>query len=242
MLLAADCLSDLQEHALAAQAYREVLEAHAGRRDGAAASGRRPLLVRAARGRGEGAPGRCSGRRPDTPQAHYFLGAVLFEQKRTDEARTHLERELALDPRCAGCLAKLAHVAYLAGDDRQCESLARAGGGARPGATSRRTWSPGCSRTEAAATTRRSEHLSRVVEQAPGYAKAQYQLALAYQRSGNAAKAREHHGDLQPADPGAEGPDDRGARVGGVDRRARLEEAAYRVRTDSSGRPPAPAA
>ena len=36
------------------------------------------------------------------------------------------------------------------------------------------------------------EHLSRVVEQVPGYTKAQYQLALAYQRSGNVQKAREH--------------------------------------------------
>jgi protein involved in temperature-dependent protein secretion len=31
-----------------------------------------------------------------------------------------------------------------------------------------------------------------VVAQSPAYAKAQYQLALAYQRSGNASKAREH--------------------------------------------------
>ncbi len=66
-------------------------------------------------------------RAPGTPRAHFYLGAVLFEQKRSDEARAHLERELALDPRCYGCMAKLAHVAYLKGDDRQCESwLAKA--------------------------------------------------------------------------------------------------------------------
>jgi len=64
---------------------------------------------------------------PRLPQANYFLGVVLFEQKRTEEARAALERELALDARCSACMAKLAHVAYLAGDDRQCESwLAKA--------------------------------------------------------------------------------------------------------------------
>jgi len=36
------------------------------------------------------------------------------------------------------------------------------------------------------------QHLARVVAQAPVYAKAQYQLALAYRRSGNTTKAREH--------------------------------------------------
>ena len=36
------------------------------------------------------------------------------------------------------------------------------------------------------------EHLSRVVRQAPSFAKAQYQLAIAYQRAGDPAKAREH--------------------------------------------------
>jgi Flp pilus assembly protein TadD len=35
-------------------------------------------------------------------------------------------------------------------------------------------------------------HLTRVVERSPGSIRAQYQLALAYQRSGNTEKAREH--------------------------------------------------
>jgi Tfp pilus assembly protein PilF len=47
---------------------------------------------------------------------------VLFEQKRTDQAQTRLEQELALDPRCYGCMAKLAHIAYLNGDDGQSQS------------------------------------------------------------------------------------------------------------------------
>ncbi len=70
--------------------------------------------------------------------------------------------------------------------------VAREGGGARPRRTSRRTWSPGCSRTGTGRYDQAIEHLTRVVERAPGYARAQYQLAIAYQRSGNAEKAREH--------------------------------------------------
>jgi lipopolysaccharide biosynthesis regulator YciM len=88
-------------------------------------------------------------------------------------------------------MAKLAHVAYLNADDRQCESwLARAAAldpdyfetNLVSGMLENRT-----GRYEQAI-----QHLSRVVQRSPGYAKAQYQLALAYQRSGDAQKAREH--------------------------------------------------
>jgi tetratricopeptide (TPR) repeat protein len=190
MRLAADCLSELQEPVLAAQAYREILkrspddvEVRLGLGTALLASGR----IAAAEKEGR----EVLRRRPDAPQAHFLLGAALLEEKRTEEARTHLERALAADPRCVGCLAKLAHVAYLGGDDRQCESwLAKAA-----------ALEPGDPETDLVAgmldnrTGRYDlaiQHLVRVVEQAPDYAKAQYQLALAYRRSGDAEKAREH--------------------------------------------------
>ena len=190
MLLAADGLSDLQEHALAAQAYREFLErtpadVKARLRLGVA------LYSSGQLGAAEKELRAVLRQGPDTPQAHYLLGAVLFEQKRTDEARTHLEQELALDPRCSGCMAKLAHIAYLKGDDRQCESQLARAAALDPGDVETNLVS-GMLENRSGRYDRAIEHLSRVVELAPSYTQAQYQLALAYQRSGNVQKAREH--------------------------------------------------
>ena len=117
---------------------------------------------------------------------------MLFEQKRVDEARTHLERELALDPRCAGCLAKLAHIAYLKGDDRQCESWLAKAAALDPSDLETNLVSGMLANRSGRYDQAIRAPRPGVVEQSPGYAKAQYQLAIAYQRSGNAEKAREH--------------------------------------------------
>ncbi len=190
MVLAADCLFELTEHALAAQAYQEVVSRapenlHARLRLGAS------LLSSGKLGAAEKELGEVLRRAPDHPQANFYMGAVLFEQKRTGEARARLERELKLDPRCYGCMAKLAHIAYLDGDDRQCDSwLARA-----------RALEPDYVETNLVAgmlASRQGRYdeairsLIRVAAQAPDYAQAQYQLALAYRRSGDELKATEH--------------------------------------------------
>lgn len=190
MVLAADCLYELQEPVLATQAYQEVLKQapenvqarlrlgislYSAGRLGAAEKELEQVLRQA----------------PGMPQAHYHLGAVLFEQQRSDEAQAHLKRELARDARCFPCMAKLAHVAYLNGDDRQCESwLAQA---AALDATYLETnLVLGMLENRTDRYDQAIRHLSRVVEQSPGYIKAQYQLAIAFQRSGNAERAREH--------------------------------------------------
>ncbi len=190
MLLAADCLFELQEHALAAQAYQEVVSRasdnlRARLRLGASLYSLGRLSA------AEKEVGEVLRRAPGLLQARFYLGAVLFEQNRTEEARAHLERELALDPRCYGCMAKLAHIAYLNGDDRQCESWLARAAALDPGYVETNLVY-GLFYNRAARYDQAIQHLSRVVEQAPDYAKAQYQLALAYQRSGNAHKAREH--------------------------------------------------
>jgi tetratricopeptide (TPR) repeat protein len=190
MVLAADGLHELQEHALAAQAYREVLK----RSPGNVPARLRLGVSLYSTGQIAGAEkelGEVLRRAPATPQASFWFGAVRFEQKRYAEAKSLLERELAQDPRCVGCLARLGHVAYLEGDDRLCESwLAKA---TALDATHVETdlvsgmLAIRSSRYDVAI-----RHLSRVVERSPGYAQAQYQLALAYRRSGSAEKAREH--------------------------------------------------
>jgi tetratricopeptide (TPR) repeat protein len=190
MLLAADCLFDLKEHALAAQAYQEVVSRAPGNvqarlRLGAA------LYSAGKLGAAEKELDEVLRRAPRHPQANFYLGAVLFEQKRTEEARVRLERELALDPRCYGCMAKLAHIAYLNGDDGQSQSWLGKAAALDPDYVETNLVS-GMLASRAGRYDQAIQHLTRVVAQAPDYAKAQYQLALAYRRSGNAVKAKEH--------------------------------------------------
>jgi tetratricopeptide (TPR) repeat protein len=190
MILAADCLSELQEPALAAQAFQEVVKRSPGNvpaRLGLGVSLYSGGQLAAAEKELE----EVLRRAPRTPRANFYLGAVLFEQKRGDEAQVRLERELALDPRCSGCMAKLAHVAYLKGDDRQCEAWLAKAVALEPGGLETNLVS-GMLESRAGRYDEAIRHLSRVVELSPGYATAHYQLALAYQRSGNAQKAREH--------------------------------------------------
>lgn len=190
MLLAADCLHELKEQALAAQAYREVLK-HAPQNAEARLRLGVVLLSSGQLGPASEELEQVLRQAPHLPQSHYYLGAVLFEQKRTEEAQAHLERELALDPRCYPCMAKLAHLAYLKGDDRQCESWLAKAAALDPGHLETNLVS-GMLDLRKGRYEEAIAHLTRVVERAPDYARAQYQLALAYQRSGNAAKAREH--------------------------------------------------
>lgn len=190
MRLAADCLAELQEHALAAQAYREFVkraptDSAARLRLGAS------LLLSGQVREAETELARALAETPESPQAHYWMGALLFEQKRYPDARARLQRALELDPRCVDCMAHLAHTAYLDNDLALCESLLARAEAIDPahvqanlvaGMLANRT-----GRYDAAVV-----HLTRVVEKAPGSARAQFQLAFAYRRSGNAAKAREH--------------------------------------------------
>ena len=117
--------------------------------------------------------------------------ACYDEGKRAAEARTHLERALEADPRCVGCLARLAHVAYLAGDDRQCESWLARALALDPGDVETHLVA-GMLANRAGRHEQAIRHLVRVVDELPGSTSAQYQIALAYRRTGNTEKAREH--------------------------------------------------
>jgi tetratricopeptide (TPR) repeat protein len=190
MGLAADCLYELKEYTLATQAYREIVK-HAPRNVEARMRLGVALFSTGQLRSAESELEQTLRLAPSLARAHYTLGAVLLEQKRIEEARVHLERELASDPRCGGCMAKLAHIAYLKGDDRQCESwLARAA--ALDPDDPETTLVYGMLANRAGRYDKAIAYLTKVVDRAPDYAKAQYQLAIAYQRSGNLAKAREH--------------------------------------------------
>ncbi len=190
MVLAADCLFELKEHALAARAYQEVVSRAPGNLAARLRLGT-SLYSSGKLGAAEKELEEVLRRAPDQPQASFYLGAVLFEQKRTGEARGRLERELKLDPRCYGCMAKLAHVAYLDGDDAQCASWLGKAAALEPDYVETNLVT-GMLASRQGRYEQAIRSLSRVVEQAPDYAQAQYQLALAYRRSGDAAKAKEH--------------------------------------------------
>jgi tetratricopeptide (TPR) repeat protein len=190
MLLAADSLYELQEYGLAIQAYREFLKrspqnVEARLRMGAS------LFSSGQSGAAEKELDQVLRQAPNQPLANYFLGATLLEEKRPDESKAHLERELALDPRCLACMAKLARIAYLKGDDRECGSWIEKATALSPDDLETNLVA-GMLEIRTGRYDLAIRRLSRAVEQAPGDIAARYQLALAYQRSGNAEKAREH--------------------------------------------------
>jgi tetratricopeptide (TPR) repeat protein len=190
MMLAADCLLELQEPKLAAQAYREIVKS-APRNAEARLRLAVSLLASGQQAAARDELDRVLRQDPDYPQAHYHLGALLLAQQKNDEAQAHLERELRRDARCLPCMVKLADLSFLKGDDLLCESWLGKAAALDPddleaslvaGMLENRT-----GRYEQAI-----RHLTRVVERSPSHTKAQYQLALAYERSGNAEKAGEH--------------------------------------------------
>jgi tetratricopeptide (TPR) repeat protein len=190
MMAAANCLQELGENALAAQAYREVVK-HAPKNVEARLRLGAVLYAQGnTREAGEELE-KVLHRDPDYPLANYLLGAVLLEQKRTKEAEAHLHRELARDESCVRCLSKLAHLAYMKGDDDSCASwLARAK--ALDPEDLEASLVSGMLEARAGRYDEAIRHLLQVVKRSPESPRARYQLALAYQRSGDADKAREH--------------------------------------------------
>jgi tetratricopeptide (TPR) repeat protein len=128
---------------------------------------------------------------PRFPGAHYYLGAVLFDMKRNDEAKVHLDEELKLNPKCYQCMAKLAHLAYLAGDDAGCESwLGKAM--ALDTEWGETNLVSGMLEIRAGKYVPAIKHLLKVLQQAPDNIQAHYQLQIAYQRIGDPENARVH--------------------------------------------------
>jgi len=189
MMVAGDCLRELKEYGLAADAYGQFVERAPENAEGRLRLGA-ALYASGKVGEARDAIEELLRRFPDYPRAHYQLGVILLEQNRTEEARAHVERELARDERCGACMATLARLAYLRRDDDACESwLARA-----------RALDPDQVETNLVAGMlairsgryeQAIQYLTRAVAQAPDSLKARLQLATAYYRHGDPVKARE---------------------------------------------------
>jgi Flp pilus assembly protein TadD len=190
MMAAADCLQELGEHSMATEAYRQLV-AHAPKNAEARLRLGGALLSTGKAKAAQEEVERLLREAPDYPQANLLLGTALLEQKKPDEARAPLQKELERDPRCTLCMARLAYLSYLKGDDARCRSWLEKAEALRPDDPETNLVF-GLLENRAGRYDQAIQRLTRVVERTPADARAQYQLAIAYQRSGNAQKAREH--------------------------------------------------
>jgi tetratricopeptide (TPR) repeat protein len=190
MLMLADCFFLLEEYKLAAATYKEAL-AHFP--ENAAARWRYGLSLYSTSQLNEAVAEFEKLRRqhPRQREVNYYMGAALFSLKLHDRARACFERELALDPRCDQCMSTLGRLAYLAGDDQRATAwLDKAVALKAPSPETDLVY--GMIANRAGRYDAAIRHLSRVVEQSPQDAQAHFQLALAYQHSGDAQKAQAH--------------------------------------------------
>jgi tetratricopeptide (TPR) repeat protein len=190
MLILADTLFELQEDGLAVPTYRAYLQHWPDDRQARvhmAASLHASAQTIAAQEELEG----VLREDPRFPEANYYLGSLFFDQKRNDEAKARFDEELKLDPRCNRCMAKLAHIAYLAGDDQGCEAWLQKASALDPDWDETRLVR-GMLDLRAGRYESAIQHLTKVIEQIPDHSQAHFFLANAYQRSGNVERAQRH--------------------------------------------------
>ncbi len=138
-------------------------------------------------------------RKPQTPEANYYLASVLLELKQMDAAQKHLEAELAIDPRSYRAMTKLAYWRYLSGDNEQCRTWLEKSFALNP------DWFEahfvrGLLQNRQGEYQEATASFSKAIAQEPGYPKAYYHLAMAYKRLGQddkAAEALQVHAKLQ---------------------------------------------
>jgi tetratricopeptide (TPR) repeat protein len=129
-------------------------------------------------------------RKPQTPEANYYLGSVMVEMKQMDEAEKHLQAELAIDPGSYRAMTKVAYLRYLSGDHEQCVSWLDKSLALNP------NWFEahlvrGLLQSRLGEYRAATESFGRVIAEEPGYPKAYYHLAMAYKRLGQEEQAAE---------------------------------------------------
>jgi len=189
MMVAGDCLRELREYGLAADAYREVVEYAPESSEGRLRLGA-TLYLSGRLSEAREAIEALLHRAPDYPRANYQLGTILLEQNQPEEARAYVERELARDARCNRCMATLAHLAYLRRDDDACRAWLEKAQALDPDELETNLVA-GMLAIRSGRYERAIQHLTRAVARAPDSLKARLQLATAYYRHGDQEKARE---------------------------------------------------
>jgi protein O-GlcNAc transferase len=128
---------------------------------------------------------------PQTPGVHLYLGLALLELKSNEEARRHFQEELKADPKSYQAMAELGYLAYLDGDNDRCREWLEKARPLNPEWVETNVVS-GLLYNRLGRFELAIQFLEEAVKERPDHYKAHYQLALAYRRSGNEIKAREH--------------------------------------------------
>jgi tetratricopeptide (TPR) repeat protein len=190
MQMLAEALFRMQEYALSAQAYEEYLKYFP---DDVVA--RMQLAVNYYT-MGSFTKARISFQRvleqaPKTESVHLYLGLTLLELKNNEDARLEFQLALQVDPQSYQAMAELAYLAYLSGNNDGClEWLKKAQPLNQDWVETNMVF--GLVYNRLGQFGEAIQFLEKAIKGRPKYSRAHYQLSLAYRRSGNEPKAREH--------------------------------------------------
>ena len=128
---------------------------------------------------------------PLVPELNFYIGSILIELKKTEEARPYLEAELEKDPASFKAMTKLAYVEYLAGNGELCRKWLEQSASRNP------RWFEthmvyGLLYNRLGEYDKAVQSLEACLKEEPEYPKAHFQLSLAYRRLGNEEKARQY--------------------------------------------------
>ena len=128
---------------------------------------------------------------PATPEVDYYLGTILIELQRPDEARPVLLDGLKIDPASFKVMAKIAYLEYLSGNDDFCRQWLEKAIAQNP------DWFEshmvyGLLHNRLGQYQEAVRSLEACIRAEPEYPKAYFQLSSAWMRLGNEEKARQY--------------------------------------------------
>jgi tetratricopeptide (TPR) repeat protein len=128
---------------------------------------------------------------PRTPEVNLYIGSILVELKKTEEARPFFQAELKNNPESYKAISKLAYLDYLAGNDAACRQWLDQSVSKNP------KWFEtqmiyGLLYNRLGEYEKAAQSLEACLREEPEYPKAHFQLSIAYRRLGNEEKAKQY--------------------------------------------------
>lgn len=128
---------------------------------------------------------------PRVPELNFYIGSILIELKKTEEARPYLGAELEADPASFKTMTKLAYLEYLAGNNDLCRKWLEGSASRNP------SWFEthmvyGLLYNRLGEYENAVRSLEACLKEEPEYPKAHFQLSIAYRRLGNEEKAKQY--------------------------------------------------